>query len=141
MTQEYSCGGIVFKKEAHTLFFLLVQMLPGHWSFPKGHREAGETEVETAIREIREETHLNVELIPGFQEVTSYYPAPKVFRHVTYFLAKALTQDVRIQIEEIKDALWLAFPDACRRLTFQNDVNMLWLAHDFLTRIEETNGA
>lgn len=141
MTEEYSCGGIVMKIEAGERLFLLVQMLPGHWSFPKGHREAGETEHDTAIREIQEETHLDVCLLPGFREVTEYHPAPQVHKQVTYFLAKPLNDEVIIQAEEIKEAAWFNFKAASKRLTFQNDVNVLWLANDYLTRYEETNGA
>lgn len=124
----------MYQQEAGTRRFLLVQMNQGHWSFPKGHMEMGETEEMTAIREIREETNLQVRLIPGFREVTRYHPAPQVEKEVVYFLAFPTTVDVKTQVAEIRTAEWLDFLGAAHRLTFQNDVNILWMANDFLDR-------
>ena len=56
MKYEKSCGAIIFDKDK----ILVIQQKEGHWGFPKGHVEEGETEVETAIREIKEETNLDV---------------------------------------------------------------------------------
>ena len=61
MTLEKSCGAIVFRKFHGNVEILLINHANGgHWSFPKGHVEDGETEVETATREIFEETGLTV---------------------------------------------------------------------------------
>ena len=46
--------------------FLLIQQKAGHYGFPKGHVEKNETEVETAIREIKEETGLEVKIYNNF---------------------------------------------------------------------------
>ena len=65
MNYEKSCGAIVFRKFHGNIELLLIKHANGgHWSFPKGHVEAGETEVETAIREIREETGIEVMIDP-----------------------------------------------------------------------------
>ena len=61
----------------------------GHWAFPKGHVEKKETEPETALREIKEETGLKVELDTGFREMVTYSPKPNVMKDVIYFAAKA----------------------------------------------------
>jgi 8-oxo-dGTP pyrophosphatase MutT (NUDIX family) len=137
MTREFSCGAILYQQEAGVRRFLLVQMNQGHWSFPKGHMEKGETEAITAIREIREETNLQVRLIPGFREVTRYHPAPQVEKEVVYFLAIPTSADIKTQAAEIRAAEWFDFLGAARRLTFQNDVNILWMANDFLDRKEQ----
>lgn len=50
-----------------TLYFLVEHMIQGHTSIPKGHVEGDETEEETAVREIREETGLKVKLDTAFQ--------------------------------------------------------------------------
>ena len=69
---EKSCGIILIDDENQ---YLLVQLLAGHWDFPKGHVEQGETEKETALREVLEETGLNVHILDGFQYVDSH-PVP-----------------------------------------------------------------
>ena len=57
MTYEKSCGGIVYRKfHGNTEILLIKHIKSGYWSFPKGHVENGETEEETAKREIKEET-------------------------------------------------------------------------------------
>ena len=58
MKHEKSCGAVIIKNNK----VLVLQQVAGHWGFPKGHVEKGETEVETAIREIKEETNLDVEI-------------------------------------------------------------------------------
>ena len=61
MTHEKSCGGIVYRKfHGNTEILLIKHVKSGYWSFPKGHVENGETEEETAKREIKEETGLSV---------------------------------------------------------------------------------
>ena len=60
MTHEKSCGAIVYRRYHGNIEILLIKHInSGHWSFPKGHVEEGETEVETAQREIKEETNLD----------------------------------------------------------------------------------
>lgn len=57
MKEEKSCGAVLLRWECNELEVLLVRHRNGsHWSFPKGHVEAGEQERQTALREIREET-------------------------------------------------------------------------------------
>ena len=75
MSYEKSCGAVVFRKYHGNIELLLIKhVVGGHWSFPKGHVEPGETETETAIREIKEETGIDVELNTTFREVVSYSP-------------------------------------------------------------------
>ena len=70
---EKSCGGIIFYKTKQNTKILLVKNNNGrYWSFPKGHIEDGETEQETAIREIKEETGLDVTLVNNFREISDY---------------------------------------------------------------------
>ena len=58
LTLERSCGAIVFRDGEAGESVLMVQHGPGHWSFPKGHVEAGEQDRQTAIREVFEETEI-----------------------------------------------------------------------------------
>lgn len=84
---EKSCGAVVFRNSAGGPAFLLIRHVNGgHWAFPKGHMEPGESEEETAIREIREETGLSVRLDTGFRRAVRYAPKPGVDKDVVYFL-------------------------------------------------------
>lgn len=67
MNWEYSCGAVVFTRENGHILFAIVQEQSGAYSFPKGHMESNETEMETAHREILEETGLNPVFFAWFQ--------------------------------------------------------------------------
>ena len=70
MMHEKSCGAIVYRKyHGNTEILLIKHINSGHWSFPKGHVEEGETEEETAKREIMEETGIDVNLDTTFREI------------------------------------------------------------------------
>ena len=69
---EKSCGAVIFYKSRQNTKILLVKNSNGrYWSFPKGHIEDGENEHQTAIREIKEETGLDVVIEKGFREIKS----------------------------------------------------------------------
>jgi 8-oxo-dGTP pyrophosphatase MutT (NUDIX family) len=91
------------------------------WSFPKGHVEKNETELETAKREIMEETGLDVILDPTFRETVSYSPKKDTQKVVVYFLAQARNYDFKAQEEEISDIKWVDIGYAVNILTYDND--------------------
>lgn len=90
MMHEKSCGAIVYRKSHGNIEILLIKHVnSGHWSFPKGHVEGTETEVETAKREIKEETAIDVLIDPTFRETVSYFPKRDTQKTVVYFIARA----------------------------------------------------
>lgn len=122
MLQEKSCGAIVFRKFHGNIEILLIKHVnSGHWSFPKGHVEANETELETAQREIMEETGIDVILDPTFRETVSYSPKKDTQKIVVYFLAQAKNYDFKAQAEEISDIRWVDVGYAVNILTYEND--------------------
>ena len=126
MNYEKSCGAIVFRKFHGNIELLLIKHANGgHWSFPKGHVEAGETEVETAIREIREETGIEVMIDPTFREIVSYYPKRDIKKDVIYFIAKAKTYDYTPQEEEISQIKWVELDRVHQLLTYDNDKQLV----------------
>lgn len=80
MKREKSCGVLVLRQQEDELYVVLLRhRFGGHWSFPKGHVEAGESERQTALREVREETGLTgIKLMDGFRESVEYSPKPGV---------------------------------------------------------------
>lgn len=123
---EKSCGGIIFYKGRSNIRILLVKNYNGrYWSFPKGHIEIGETEQETAIREIKEETGLDVEIKKGFREVSDYNPFGKIQKHVVFFLAQAFTENVKLQEEEIAEYIWVDLQQARKVCTYENDLRII----------------
>lgn len=128
-----SCGAIVFYKENEKIEFLLLKY-PNYRGFPKGEMEPNETEIETARREIKEETNLDVEFIPGFRKEYEYFfwlKGKLVKKKAVFFLAKAKSKDVKISWEH-EDYKWLTFEEALKTLTFEEDKENLKAAYEFI---------
>lgn len=128
MPPEKSCGALIFREEAGRRLYLLLHYVGGHWDFPKGHVEAGESEEQTARREIAEETGIaSLEFMPSFRERISYSfrrSGGLVPKHVVFFLAKTGEKEVRISGEHVGFE-WLGYEDATKRLTFGNARKLL----------------
>ena len=89
MIKEKSCGAVIFKIIDNQIYFLVEHMKKGHYALTKGHVENNETEVQTAIREIKEETNLDVIIDTNFREVITYSPYEGCIKDVVFFIAQA----------------------------------------------------
>ena len=117
MVKEKSCGTICFDGDK----VLMVKHNAGHCAFPKGHVEEGETEFETAIRETKEETGIDVEIISDRRFVNIYSPKEDVIKDVIFFIAKPLNIDLTRQETEIADLRWIDIDKASEYITFDDD--------------------
>ena len=138
MTWEKSCGAVVFTRENGQVKYLLVANLEGIYGFPKGHVEAGETEVETALREVREETGLTVRLIDGFR-TTDEHPIPQkvnTMKQVVYFLGEYAGQEVACQQEELSGAYLVSYEEAMGMFQFESSRRILKEADAYLRSVE-----
>ena len=126
MKNEKSCGAVVFYPKQEGAEVLLIKHVNGgHWSFPKGHVERGETEPQTAMREIKEETGLDVTLDTSYRKVVTYSPKKGVIKDVVYFVAVAPDKNTRAQAEEISQIIWVDMTEALEYLTHRNDKKIL----------------
>jgi 8-oxo-dGTP pyrophosphatase MutT (NUDIX family) len=128
-----SCGAVIYRKRFRKAQFLVVLHEKGrHWGFPKGHAEAGEAELETAVREIREETGLTVRFREDFYERV-YFLTPKERRkEVVFFLSRVKGRYVNVDPAEIREFHWLPYWDTRERLTYENSKLVLDKAYDYL---------
>lgn len=123
---EKSCGAIIFHRTKQNTKILLVKNNNGrYWSFPKGHIEDGETEEQTAMREVKEETGLDVVILDGFRQVSEYCPFGKIRKRVVFFLAQAFTDNVKIQEEEIDSYIWVDLQQARKMCSYDNDLRII----------------
>lgn len=126
--KEKSCGILVFDEDKVLIVFHNL----GHYGFPKGHVEEGETEKETAIREVKEETNCDAKIIPGFREVITYSPKPNVIKDVVFFVGKTLTKDLKPQEEETSDVFFINMIDAKKTITHDAEREVLEKAIAFI---------
>ena len=124
---QKSCGIIPFRRNGNEKEFLVLLQTNHFWSFPKGHMEAGETETETALRELLEETGLTATLVPDTRTLSEYAMPPLRRKQVVLFLGE-VNGNVTPQEEEIRSYRWVKagelkddlhpnIYEACKRLT------------------------
>lgn len=129
MKFEKSCGAIVYRKNRSQIELLLIKnRYGGHWSFPKGHVEGQETEIQTALREVKEETGIDINIQKGFRQMVEYYPKPNIRKQVVYFLGEAKTTQFKRQEEEISRIIWTEIHKAYHMVTFKNDRDLISIA-------------
>ena len=125
MQHEKSCGALVLRRdenEGKTYILMIRHKAGGCRSFPKGHMERGETEYMTAVREVYEETAVQIRLeTADFRETVHYFPLPGVSKEVVYFLAKTKQTEIRPRQGEIAEVEWVPIEQAEASLSHEND--------------------
>ena len=101
-----SCGVIPFRRNEGEREYLILLQTNGCWSFPKGHMEAGETEIQTAMRELTEETGLRAAILPGKRTLSEYEIPPFTRKQVVLFLGE-VEGAVTPQDREVLDYRWV----------------------------------
>lgn len=129
-----SCGAVVLRQESGTFQILLIQYYDGHWSFPKGRMEPGETEERTALREVQEETGLQIALLPGFCAETVSVKR-SVGARTVFFLGKPISGREQVQKCELAAQKWFLVEEAEKQVTFAEDREILQKALKFLEKI------
>ncbi len=114
--EEKSCGAIVFKDDS----VLIIEQFQGFYSFPKGHVENDETEEETAIREVKEETNIDIEIISDKKYEINYKIGGRKKKKVIFFIAKAISFDLKNQENEIISCEWIDKDKVLDKLTYDN---------------------
>ncbi|MCL1788834.1 MAG: NUDIX domain-containing protein [Oscillospiraceae bacterium] len=134
MVYEKSCGAVVYRKyHGNTEILLAKHVKSGYWSFPKGHVEDGETEAQTAAREIMEETGVDVFIDTGFRETVTYSLRRDIKKTVVYFVAKVKkNKDLIPQSSEISELRWVEINKADKFLVFENDRIIINKAKSFI---------
>ena len=112
----------------------------GMWALPKGTPESGETLEQVAVREVQEETGLEVRLIAYIGNISYSFIHDKIRfqKQVRHFLFEAIGGDTSLHDAEYDRVEWFSIPEALRLLTYQNEVNILSQAEDILNRWLQT---
>ena len=128
MKKEKSCGAIIINDNK----VLMIQQNDGVIGFPKGHTENNETEIETAMRETKEETNIDILINPNLRFETRYIVNSNIDKKVVYYIAKNLNNKIIKQEKEIKDIKWVPIDEVMDLLQYDN-IKKLW--QDVLNKV------
>ena len=129
-----SCGFVAYKRIENANYYLIIKSQNGDVGFPKGHMESGESELETAIRELKEETGVDVNVIQGFRRQIEYElrRVPDTIKQSVYFLGECTSDKIICQEAEVAEASFISYEDALKILTFEETKNILKDAEIFI---------
>ncbi len=120
----------------------LLLLNAGRWDFPKGGVEEGESELQTVLREVEEETGLKgISIIPGFRKVIEYYyrrDGKNVHKQVVYMLASTDSEKVRISFEH-QGFGWFKYSEAVHKASYNNSKFTLTDAEKFVRRVAQNS--
>ena len=129
-----SCGFVAFRRVDGEKRYLIIKSVNGDVGFPKGHTEPGESETDTAIRELKEETGIEVNIIPGFRRQIEY-PLPRAvdcMKQSVYFLGECISDEIVCQQTEVAEACFVPYSLATELLTFDETKEILRDAEAFI---------
>ena len=123
-----SCGGVVYRlTEAGVAILLCGRRQPGTWSLPKGTPDPGEAREDTALREVREETGLEVAIEGPLGAITYWFTGPNARFHKTvhFYLMKPIGGSLDRHDQEFDDVRWFPAPEALAVLTYASEVDVV----------------
>lgn len=130
---EKTCGAVIYNGAKEDRKYFLIKNKSGHIGFPKGHVEYGETETETALREVSEETGLDVKLHDSFISEYTFTTLENTIKSCVFFVGEFdMEQAVKIQVEEVIGDWLLPYEEAMSKLNWEQDKAVLKKAEEFL---------
>ncbi len=137
---EYSAGGVVVRPgSGHAWDVLLIATHEGaRWSLPKGHVEEGESEEAAAVREVREETGIQAEIVAPLDAIEYWFRwrstegSVLIHKRVRFFLMRYLAGDPHEHGWEVDDARWFALDEAVQKVSYKDERELLMKARSFL---------
>lgn len=131
MIREFSAGGVVLRAFRRRAFVAAIRTRSGSvLALPKGHIEPGESAVEAARREVREETGLDAEALGKLDDVRYWYSRDRqrVLKNVAFFLFSYRSGSLHDHDDEVESAEWLPLEEAPSRLSYRGERDVAALA-------------
>ncbi len=136
---EYSAGAFIYRRSGGGVSFLILKKRNGEHDLAKGHIEKGETAIDAAKREIKEETGIDAEFDRFFLESTKYFffkKGKRIMKQVKFFLCEVKSDKVAISKEHLGYE-WCDYNEAVKKLGFKDLVGIMSVAMEYIRRKEQ----
>jgi bis(5'-nucleosidyl)-tetraphosphatase len=116
--KQVVAGFVIFRRTTDGIKFLLLYRRGSYWNFPKGHFKPGESSIDTALRELEEETGIrkaDLHILPNFRAYERFnfqVGTQRIYDTVILFMAETRRADIRIEPREHAGYAWFLYPDA-----------------------------
>ena len=137
--EQVSAGGVAFRDDGNGLEVAVVAVRPSRrWQLPKGLIDAGETEEQAALREVREEAGIDCALLEKIETIEYWYQATvkgervRFHKFVHFFLLKYLAGDVADHDREIDEARFVPIDEAVAMLAFKSEKELVKKAKNLI---------
>ena len=131
---EISAGAVLYIVINNEVNYLLLLDFHNNWGFPKGHLEQGETIVQAALREIKEEVGIDAVLDTDFKEELIYTMPNGIEKHSIYYIGRYADQNPIKQLEEVQDIKILPYEQAINLISFDNMKDVLEKADKYINK-------
>ena len=128
MIRKFFAGGAVFKKRKNKTFWLLTQPKgTDRWQLPKGQIEKGENSQKTALREVKEETGVEGEIIDKIDKISWWFvqEGEKIYKTAVFYLIEAKKENSHFDKNEVAQIGWFSYDKAYQKLTFKPEKEIL----------------
>jgi 8-oxo-dGTP pyrophosphatase MutT (NUDIX family) len=142
--EQISAGGVAFRENSSATEVAIVAVNPSRrWQLPKGIIDAGESDEQAALREVREEAGIECELLEKIETVEYWYVATdrgervRYHKFVHFFLLKFVAGDINDHDHEIAEARWVSPAEAIEMLAFKSEKDVVGKASELIANLRQ----
>ncbi|HEX8639260.1 MAG TPA: NUDIX hydrolase [Pyrinomonadaceae bacterium] len=140
--EQISAGGAAFRQNGDEFEVAVVAVSPsGRWQLPKGIVDAGETDEQAAVREVREEAGIECKILEKIETVEYWYfgnhKGERVRFHklVHFYLMKYISGDTANHDREVSESRWVSAVDAIKMLAFKSEKAVVEKGFELIKRL------
>jgi len=137
---QISAGGVAYRQEGGKVEVALILVGPrDRWQLPKGAVDKDEKEEDAALREVREETGLNAELVRLIERIEYWFYASRAgqrtrfHKYVIFYLMQYLSGQVSDHDDEVIEARWVEIDQAIEMLAYESEKGIVRKAKALIT--------
>ena len=142
--EQVSAGGVVFRKEDNEIYVAIISVGDkSRWQLPKGLINSGESAESAAIREVREETGVETEMIEPIDKIEYWYYSQNRGKYVRFhkfvhlYLLQYKSGDIRNHDrQEVNEARWVKIDKAYSMLAFKSEKQIVKKAKEMIEELK-----